>query len=473
MNLTRFPGALLIGLLVHPFSGSAQEPPAPPKAPPQAPGSAAPAMRLAVADAEALALRNNPQITAARLSALASGEVTRQARSAFLPYLSGHVTGVESNPGTTLTAGTLSNTAIYERAAAGATLNQLVTDFGRTSNLVASTRFRAAAEDQRSIATNAQIILAVDQAFYGALATRALRRVAEQTVVTRTEVADRIGALAEAKLKSDLDASFARVNLAQANLLLLDAQNNERAAIAVLSALLGFPEQPAIELVDETSPFDPPPSDLDGLLAQALSRRPELAALQFDSQAAEKFRIAERDLVRPTVNGVATGGFAPWRNEHLSANYAAVGVNVEIPIFTGFLFQARAKEADLRAEAVKARLLDLRNSVVRDVRTSWLEFNTAYSRLDVTRRLLEQANRALDLAQTRYKLGLGSIVELSQAELQQTEAEIADAEARYRYRLADATLRFQIGGAGSTPGTSGGHAGSPSGAPGGGGEGGR
>jgi outer membrane protein len=116
---------------------------------------------------------------------------------------------------------------------------------------------------------------------------------------------------------------------------------------------------------------------------------------------------------------------------------------MDIPIFNGFLYSARAREANLRAQAAHDRLLDLRNRISRDVRTSWLNATTAYSRLSVTQQLMDQANLALDLAQTRYNLGLGSIVELSQAQLQQTQATISNAQAGYDYRLALSVLRYQ------------------------------
>ncbi|MGB7189623.1 MAG: TolC family protein [Acidobacteriaceae bacterium] len=82
---------------------------------------------------------------------------------------------------------------------------------------------------------------------------------------------------------------------------------------------------------------------------------------------------------------------------------------------------------------------------MRDVRTSWLEANTAFQRLGVTAELLQQANLALRLANTRYKLGLSSIVELSQAQLQQTQAAITQTNAQYQYRLSLATLDYQTG----------------------------
>src|SRR4029077_8204624 len=126
--------------------------------------------------------------------------------------------------------------------------------------------------------------------------------------------------------------------------------------------------------------------------------------------------------------------------------YAAAGVNVQIPIFNGFLFSAKTHESDLRSQAARQRLMDLRNRISRDVRNSWLAATTAFDRVSVNEQLLAQANLALDLAQTRYKLGLSSIVELSQAELQQTQAEIGSAEAGYGYHLALSLLRYQTTG---------------------------
>lgn len=116
-----------------------------------------------------------------------------------------------------------------------------------------------------------------------------------------------------------------------------------------------------------------------------------------------------------------------------------------MPVFNGGLYSARAKEADYRANAANERVRDLRNRIAQDVRVTWLSAQSAYQRMDVTARLLAQANEALDLAQTRYKLGLSSIVELSQAELAQTSAEIGNTNARYDYQQSLAAIRYQTG----------------------------
>jgi outer membrane protein len=411
-----------------------------------APDSAAPAPRtLTRQQAEALALKNNPNISVANLNALVSHQYVREQRSALLPTASLNVTAVAADPGSRLSAGGLNSPILYPRAAAGATVSQLVTDFGRTNNLVASAQLRAKAEDQSAIATTADIVLAVDQAFFNTLETEALVTVAQQTVDARQTLVDKISALASAKLRSDLDLSFTKVDAARARLLLLEARNNYQASLAGLSALLGFADQQNFQLVEEPAENTPPPLDITGLISEALAQRPEILSLRDQVASAEKFGHAEHDLWRPNVSALGVVGLAPSRDDHVSSWYGAAGVNVNIPIFNGFLFNARARTADLETTIARDRLSDLQNTVARDVRNAWHDSSRAYERLSVTAQLRDEANLALDLAQSRYNLGLSSIVEFSQAELQKTEADITDTDARYQYRLTQIVLAYTIG----------------------------
>jgi outer membrane protein len=401
---------------------------------------------LTLPQAEALALKNNPQITIGKLRALVARQYVSEARSALLPnaYLS--VTAVNANPGSRLSAGGLNNPILFPRAAAGATVGQLITDFGRSTNLLSSSEFQAKAEDQNAAATSAQVILAVDQAFYNVLETKALVSVAQQTVDSRQLLVDKIKALTDAKLKSELDLSFSRVDLARGKLLLLEAQNNYQGSLASLSAILGFSDEQSFQLLDEPRNNVPPALDVLPLIQQALKQRPEVAALEDQVDAAQKFGSAEHDLWRPTVSALGVVGEAPVRDDHIPSWYGAVGVNINIPVFNGWLYNARAKVADLQTEMNRQKLLDLRNTVARDVRISWQDTTRAFERLSVTQQLREQASLAFDLAQARYNLGLGSIVEFSQADLQKTEADIADTDARYQYRLTQIVLAYTMAG---------------------------
>jgi outer membrane protein len=419
--------------------------PAPPAQVPAPPQSGV--IRLTLKQAEQLALSNNPQISVARLLMLAQGQVTREVRSSELPFVTGNLTAVEPHYGSRIAAGALNNPIIYQRAAGGVNIGQLITDFGRTINLVSSARLREKAQVESQRASSLDIILATDQAFYTALQAQALLNVAKSTVAERQITADQVQALTMAKLKSELDLSFANVNLAQAKLALIDAENQKDAAFAYLNTILGFEMQQSYLLVDETSaPVSAPPANVEALLAKAFQFRPDLASLENQFQSAERFRRAEHDLYRPTISALAVVGGAPVRSDQfLSSWYGAAGVNMSIPIFNGFLFSARAREADYRSGALQQQVRDLRNHIARDVNVTWLQANSAYQRIAVAAQLLQQANLALDLAQTRYTLGLGNIVELSQAQLQQTQAQIDSADARYAYLSALSALAFQTG----------------------------
>jgi outer membrane protein len=403
--------------------------------------------RLTRQDAEQLAIKNNPRISVGRLLALAQHQVVRETRAAELPTASASITAVEGEEGTRISAGSLTASRLIEHAGAGGNFTQLITDFGRTKNLVASSKLQEKAQNANALATTEDIVLATDQAFYNALQAQALLKVAQQNVNTRQTTETQVNQMTQNKLKSTLDLSFADVNLSQAKLLLLDAQNNADSTMAALDAVLGFDRQITYDLVDENTALQPPPPDVDQLIQLGLQQRPDLQALNYNQQAAIKFSHAARDQMFPTISAGGTAGTVPVRpDQYYTANWwGAIGANVNIPVFNGFLYNAQAKEATIRAEAAGEHSRDLRNQITRDVRTSWLAANTAFQRLSVTSALLKQANMALSLAQTRYQLGLSSIVELSQAQLQQTDAAIGDTNARYQYRLALATLNYQIG----------------------------
>jgi outer membrane protein len=248
-------------------------------------------------------------------------------------------------------------------------------------------------------------------------------------------------------LKSTLDVSFAGVDLSDAQLLLATAKSDVRSADAQLATVIALPAQyqnGGFDLAQEPDPGDMP-ADAAPLVDQAIRDRPELANLRLEQSAAERYLKAERDLSLPTVSVLAAGGFAPAADPQVNVRYGAAGVNVNIPVFNGHLFRARQNEAELRARAAEQSVNDLTNRVIRDVRVAWLEASAAHERMGLTAQYLTQARLSLDLAQRRYDIGLGSIVELSQAQLNVTRAEIADSSALYEYQALRSNLSFQIG----------------------------
>ena len=405
--------------------------------------------KLTLKDAEALALKNHPQVLAAANEVAAAGQQVTEARSAYYPNLSADVTASQANHLSRIGAGALTDSRLFNRFGQGIVLSQLVTDAGRTPNLVASSRLHAQASAQDYQRSQYDVLLAVNRSYFDYLHAQALVKVADQTVAARQLLLDQVSALAKNNLKSQLDVSFTAVNVSEAKLLLIRAQDSVQTAAAELMRALGSDQPATYQLVEE--PLPPSPSQsAEELVGQALANRPELASLRLSREAAYKFAAAEKDLSRPTIGLLAVAGFLPFINQTstttpIPKEYEGAAVNVEFPVFNGHLFSARREAAHQRALASDQMLRDEQERVVRDVRSAWASASTAYQRIDVTAQFLRQAALALNLAQGRYNLGLASIVELTQAQLNVTEAEVENLSAKYDYQIQYAALQYALG----------------------------
>lgn len=408
------------------------------------------AQTLSLADAEALALKNHPRISESEAGYLKADQLTIQAKSAYYPSLNGEITGAQANQDARLGAGVLNDPRLFNHFGSGLSLSQLITDSGRTSNLVANAKLSAQASREDSRATRYSVIATVDQAYYEVLLAQQLVKVAEQTVKTRQTLVDQISELTKNKLKSNLDLSFVQVNLAEAQLMRIRAADQLAAAYANLGQALGSQQATRYQLEEAKDPIEPPANDAEALIQQAFQNRPELASLRLQEQADQKFVYAERDLKRPTANLTAVAGVLPYiqpgnANPNIPNEYESVGVNVQIPIFNGRLYTARRKAAEYQMQATEQHLRDVQNRIASDVRSAWARASTSYEAIATSERLLQQARMALDLAQGRYDLGLSSIVELTQAQLGLTQAQVENVDAKYQYREAYEVLQYTLG----------------------------
>jgi outer membrane protein len=417
---------------------------APPPSSSESSGSAS--QPLTLEQAHAIALKNHPGIAAADYRAGAAGEVFKQARSGLLPQVNLYGSVVQAEAANTrIMAGGLNNPTVYSRSAFGAGVTQLITDFGRTSNLAASFKLQANAASQDAATTREQILLDVDRNYYGVLQAQAVESVARQTVETRQLLLDRVSILAQNKLRSELDVSFARVALEDGKLLLQKAQNDFDSTLAALSAALGYREQQHFNLAEET-PAPMASNDVAPLIDQALRDRPELASFRDERDAALRLARSQRDARFPTISAVIAAGDAPSHDVRLPNDYSAGGIQVSVPLFAGGLYRARQREAELRAKAAAESLRRAEDDVTRDVRIAWLNLNNSRERLRTTQQLSRYAANAYELAEARYKAGSSSIVELSQAQLQLTSAQIAETGARYDVLIQASALNYETGG---------------------------
>ena len=405
--------------------------------------------KLSLQDAESLALKNHPEVLAAQNVYSAMNQRVTEVRSAYYPQLSGDVTGSQGNIGGRIGAGYLSDSRLFNRFGDGIIVDQLITDSGRTPNLVASSRLAAGASQQTLQATKYDVLLRVNQVYFGTLRAQALVRVADETVAARQTVFDLINAMFNNKLKSEVDVAFASVELSRAKLMQLQAQEQVQGAFAELTRALGAQDFATYQLADEPLPPSPSPHAED-LVQQALNARPELASLKLSRDSAYKFERAERDLSLPNVKFVGAGGYMPYIDQItlprvIPNEYEGAAVNVEVPVFNGGLFKARREEARYRAMEADQRLRNEAEQIARDVRSAWADEMVAYQRMDVTAEMVRQATLARELAQQRYQLGLSSIVELTDALLNLTSAEVENVNAKYDYQSQYALLQYTIG----------------------------
>ena len=263
---------------------------------------------LSLASAQEVALRNHPQIAEANYRALAAQEVVKETRSGYFPTANLYATAVGADSGDTrILAGGLNNPSVLDRAAGGVAVNQLITDFGRTANLTASSKAQAQAASQNVNVSREQVLLQVDTGYFGALQAQAVLHVAQQTLDTRQLLLDQITALATNKLRSELDVSFAQVELEQARLLLQKSQSDAAAAMATLSTALGYHEFHQFQLVEQPLPPNAATNDVSELVQTALSQRPELLSLRDERDAALRYAKSQRDSRLPTIAAVFYG----------------------------------------------------------------------------------------------------------------------------------------------------------------------
>lgn len=407
-------------------------------------------VQLTLAEAEAMALKNHPQIQAAQDEVFAQNQRIIEEKSAYYPSVNGEITGSAGNIGARIGAGFISTSRLFDRFGDGIQINQLISDFGRTNNLVAQARLQANASEQDYRAAGYTVLLRVNQAYYNALRAQAVVKVAQKTVDARQLQATRVSELAQNNLRSQLDVSFADVTVAQARLLLIRSQNAVEAAFADLTRALGLQRTARYQLAEQPPPQSPG-TNVEDLVLQALQNRPELASLRTSREAAFRFEQAEADLKRPTASFVGMAGYMPYVDQItlprvVPNEYAGAAINLQIPVFNGHLFTSRRQEAHYRALETDQRVRDLEDSIARDVRAAWADAQTAYQAQTVTAEYLREATMAVDLAEARFNLQLSNIVELTQSQLNETEAEIENLNAKYDYQSLYAALQYAIGG---------------------------
>lgn len=416
---------------------------------------------LSLQEARAIALGNSPSLRSANEQLRAARNSIATARSAWFPQVSADATSVRADEGGThverngidqqlnsyITAGALNTSTLLDRNAAGIKVTQLISDFGKTGSRVDSAKANYAAARQSLADQRAAVLLNVTETYFRTLQAQATERVARKTVEDRQLELEKISLLTKAQAKSELDTSFATVALEQSKVLLLQSENDLEAQRAQLAFTMGLKAEvmAARPLVEDEKLPTPTQTSITDVIESAERSRPEVAAQKALYDAARSTADAEKAESYPTLSLLAATGKTFSGDERLPDHYAAVGLNVSVPIFAGGYYQSKQAAAEHRANATLDRLSDLQNSIERDARIAWLNLQAGSQALVASERLRNYAEKSLELAQSRYDLGLSSIVELNRAELNEIDAQIQNIRARYEYQIDLARVAYQSG----------------------------
>ncbi|MBI3355394.1 MAG: TolC family protein, partial [Nitrospirae bacterium] len=274
-----------------------------------------------------------------------------------------------------------------------------------------------------------------------------LVRIAEETVRERGIIAGQIQTLYRQQLKSKLDLDFVRVELVNAESLLVRSHNELKASFADLNRAMGIAGSEDYTLEDVAIDVRAQ-RPLGDLITDSLAH-PELKRAKEQIASAEAKKRAIKSQYLPTVSAIASTGyydtFDPSRNVTTGGWWAAGG-SVSVPIFTGGLIENQVKEAAAQQAAALAQSANIEQALTQQVTNAYLDTVTFTQQIKLAEELVKTAQEALGLAKQRYKLGLGSIVEVTQSEVGLTAAQTRLAEAQYDYKIADVTLAYAAGG---------------------------
>lgn len=419
---------------------------------PHAAAAEAPAPRVVrtLDECVAIALRQHPSIGAADSDVEAGRARIGQARSGYLPQLSGAWSADRSKSSFSSRTGGPSDTAggavarqeAFNFYQGSVSLSQTLFDFGQTLAAIRAAQARTDSLAADADSTRQQIVLEVKQSFFGLLAARRLAAVAEETVRSNEQQLAQARGRNEVGFAPRLDVTRSEVQLASAELDRLSARNNVAVAEVTLQNALGSDGPIVFELEDvlEDPVVDPEERDA---LSRAYEHRPELRALLAQQRAAEQDVAQHQRELLPSVRGSASYGGSS--SEFPLEEQWTVGAAVEVPIFDGGLTLSRVSESKALLHSLHFEQQRLRQQIALEVRTALLDVRRTAEAIRVTARAVGQARENLELAEGRYQTGVGNVIELVDAQRVRTSADADSVSALYDHRIAIARLEEAIG----------------------------
>lgn len=403
-----------------------------------------------------LALKKHPNIAASAGTVDVNLSKVKEAKASYYPQLdlsagysrvsplsgSSYSSAGDQTTGQSSSQSTAQSYNSYDYYSGSATLKQTIYDFGKTSSQV---KVQALTLDSsRSDLNNVeqQTVFNVQQAYYGVLKTKHNRAVAEETVRQYQQHLKQAKGFFEAGTKPKFDVTKAEVDLSSARLNLIKAENALRIAIVTLNNALGIPDAPEYTIEDNLS-FKKYDVNFNNAIEQAYANRPDLRAAIAKKKAAEESIALAKKGYYPALSGSAT--YTKGGKSFPLDNGWNAGLTLSIPLFSGFLTKNQVEEARANLRTLAANEEALRQAVFLELQQAYLNLKEAEERIPAAELALKQARENLDIANGRYAAGVGSPIEVTDAEVSLSNANTAYIQALYDYRVSYASIEKAMG----------------------------
>jgi outer membrane protein len=399
---------------------------------------------LTIEDAVRIGLENHPRIRAASERIGSQEAILGQQMSAYYPTINFNNSYRTTNSsGTSGSISSASDTYISQ-----ANLNLTLYNFGKREGTVQAARETVDATREDFSTTMQDIVLSVKQAYYTYLGTQALVRVREETVRNRELLVRQAQGFYEVGTRARIDVARAEANLYTARADLIGSENSVKIAWVTLRNAMGSPRLPE-QPVALDSPEVELTMNLAGARTIAFDNRTELRSFEAQRRASDQLIATAR---RGHLPDVVFDAFYGRRNSSGGAESTfplqpawQAQVSLNIPIFDGFRTTNRVEETLHNYYNIRAQEEERRQQIALEVEQSYLRVVETQERIIATEAATKAAKENLDLAQGRYQVGVGSIIEVTDAETLYTDAQTNYVRNLYDYRIADAQLARAMG----------------------------
>ena len=411
--------------------------------------------QLTLTAAVSQALKTQPTLRQARAQTSAAEGRVEQARSGYLPQVIGTAaySRLSSNytpspgvlPNSTLNAKNSISSTSYNWFIGTLTATQLIYDFGQTNG-----RWNAAQSAVDSLVateklTRLQAITNVQTAFYQAWAQRALIEVAQENLDDQSRHLNQVDASVKVGVRPDIDLAQGRANVANARLQLINTRNAYETSKDQLNAAMGLIADTNYDVADEEAPaVEAEDGPIEPLVTRALESRPDIAALDRQHDAQTKTISSLRGAYGPSLVASAAGTEKGQQVNNMVPNWN-VGVTLTWPIFQGGLTNGQIREAEANLQVIDAQLAGLRIQIRTQVNQARLAVRAAKSSIGAADDALVNARLQLKLAEGRYAAGVGSIIELADAQVAYSTARSQVIQAHFSLSNSRAQLITALG----------------------------